>query len=304
MKKKLILTGGSGLLAMNWAAYMRDKYDIILIMHKRIVNLQGVISYKVDIGSVEELTAFFLKIKPNVVIHTAGLTSVETCEKNPSLAYKINVELAANVAIASHGLGIRMIHISTDHLFSGNQKLVIEEESLSPCNIYGITKGEAEKKVIALAPNSLIIRTNFYGWGTSYRKSFSDTIIETLRDQRTIKLFDNVFYTPIITDKLVKLTHDLLEVNAKGIYNIVSDKRVSKYEFGMSVAEVFDLDKSLIIKSYLNEELNLVKRPLDMSLSNHKVSSLLNMVIGDIHDHIKLLKLKEDNPEIIEIKMI
>lgn len=304
MKKTLILTGGSGLLALNWAAGIRNEYDVVLIMHDRVVELNGVRSYKIDLASIDEIRSFFLKMQPYAVIHTAGLTSVETCEKYPDLAYEINVAIAANVAIASSDLGIRMVHISTDHLFSGTHEMTTEDHEVSPCNVYGKTKAEAEIKVVAHAPDALIIRTNFYGWGPGYRKSFSDSIIESLRQNRSIRLFDNVFYTPIIIDKLVFLTHGLINNHAKGTYNIVSDRRVSKYEFGMCIAEIFGLKKNLIIKGYLNEELDLVKRPLDMSLSNQKASSFLNIVIGGIEDHISLLKMNENNPEITEIRTI
>jgi dTDP-4-dehydrorhamnose reductase len=80
---------------------------------------------------------------------------------------------------------IKLVYISTDHLVSGVKPLVTEEEPVSPMNRYAQTKSEAENRVLAISKENLAIRTNFYGWGTSYRDSFSDFIISNLRKGKT-----------------------------------------------------------------------------------------------------------------------
>ena len=135
-----------------------------------------------------------------IVVHAAGMTSVEECEAKPDLARHINVDLAGNVAKACAKLGLPLIHISTDHLFSGEMPFLAETSPVTPVNVYGRTKAEAELQVLEAHPLALVIRTNFYGWGTSYRRSFSDVIIETLRSGRELNLFKDVFYTPILVE--------------------------------------------------------------------------------------------------------
>lgn len=189
----IFITGGSGLLALNWAYLLRNLGPVILGLHSREVFLAGVKQVKVNLDSAGELSRFLKTENIKTVIHTAGLTSVEECEKQPALAYQLNVVLTSNIARVCAELNITLIHISTDHLFSGNQAYLTEEEAISPVNEYGKTKGLAELEVLNHNPNALIVRTNFYGWGTSYRKSFSDFVIDSLRADRPIALFEDVF---------------------------------------------------------------------------------------------------------------
>jgi dTDP-4-dehydrorhamnose reductase len=91
-------------------------------------------------------------------------------------------------------------------------------------------------------------------------------------------------------EKLIQTVHDLLLKKATGIYNVVSDDRVSKYEFGVLIAEKFGFDETLIQKCTLRSETNLVVRPLDMSLSNSKVRELLGRNLGTVKQHLSRLK--------------
>lgn len=302
MKSKIVLTGGSGLLAVNWALSMRENYDIIILLHERVISITGVTAVMVDIGSYEDLKVVLSKFQPDIVIHTAGLTSVEKCEYNPTLANLINVEISANVALVTKQLGIKMVHISTDHLFDGTNPLLSEEIIPSPLNVYGFTKGQAERKVLEAHPLSLVIRTNFYGWGTSYRKSFSDMIIFSLREKKQITLYSDVYYSPIYVYKLISCVHALISRDAKGIFNVVSDSRISKYEFGLIIASEFNLDTSFIREGLLAPNNQIVKRPLDMSLSNQKASTFSGIHIGDVKDHVKLMKLQEQYSSTTEIQ--
>ncbi len=295
MKQVVLITGGSGLLALNWALEMRDEHAIILGFHHRKLHLSGVQSQSVNLDSVDNVTRALDEIMPQVVIHTAGLTNVEQCEADPDLARFTNVEIAANVARACAKRGVRLIHVSTDHLFRGDLPLVDELQPVSPINTYGLTKAEAEQQVLAVHPEALVLRTNFYGWGPSYRKSFSDVIIQSLRSGIELTLFDDVYYTPILIEPLVLASHDLVHLNASGIFNLVADERVSKYEFGLKLAEKFGLEMSLIKRGSLVGHAGLVRRPQDMSLSNQKVCGFLGRKLGSVAQHIEILYQQEQN---------
>ena len=295
MIKKVLITGGSGLLALNWALSMQDRCSIILGLHKRNISLAGIESQQIDLESVDQLARVFETVEPQLVIHTAGLTSVEKCEVNPELAQHINVDLAENVAKACVKLGLPLAHISTDHLFSGEASFVDETCPIEPINVYGRTKGEAESRVLDINPVALVIRTNFYGWGTSYRRSFSDEIIQTLRSGHKMTLFKDVFYTPILVETAAQAVHDLINLKASGIFHIVGDERVSKYEFGRKLEQEFNLDPSMIKPGNIAGNSSLVKRPKDMSLSNQKACKLLDRKLGGVGEHIAKLHYQEQN---------
>jgi dTDP-4-dehydrorhamnose reductase len=295
MKEDILITGGSGLLALNWALTIREKFNVTLGLHDRKINLKDTRSILLDLDSKESLIQVLEALEPQLVIHAAGLTSIEQCESNPTLAKYINVDLTKNLATVCAKLNIPMVYISTDHLFSGNESLVQEDYPVSPVNVYGKTKAEAEACVLDANAKALIIRTNFYGWGTSYRQSFSDMVINHLRTGKKISLFKDIYYTPILVEPLVHTSHELVQKKAQGIFNVVGDDRISKYDFGLKLAREFNLDNDLIVEGKIIDKPSLAARPHDMSLSNQKVSTYLGRKMGGLDEHILKLKTQEVN---------
>jgi len=164
-----------------------------------------------------------------------------------------------------------------------------ESVPVDPVNVYGRTKAEAEVMVLAAHPEALVVRTNFYGWGTSYRRSFSDEILTSLRSGRSVTLFQDVFYTPTLIAPLVGAIEGLLAAGASGIFHVTSDDRVSKLDFGRILASVFELDAGLIQPGLIRDVPTLVARPLDMSLSNSKVRGVLGRAMGTVRAHVEQL---------------
>ena len=227
---KIIITGGSGLLALNWAYFKRDEHKICLFTHTRQVFLPGVHALKVNLLDQSELRRSLAEFRPDLVVHAAGMTNVDECERNQKLTNLANVNTACNVARAARAFGARLIHISTDHIFAGNNAFVTEEEPPRPINVYAQSKLEAEQCVQELDTSALIVRTNFYGWGHRYRQSFSDWIINALRQEKTITMYDDVYYTPTLIDHVVLVAHELIDLGVSGVINVVSEDRVSKYK--------------------------------------------------------------------------
>jgi dTDP-4-dehydrorhamnose reductase len=301
MAVNVLITGGAGLLAVNWALALRDTCAVTLGMHDRVVALNGVQTQKINLESVEDLVRMFESHQVQIVIHAAGLTNVDRCEVQPELARHINVELAANVAKACAKLGLSLIHISTDHLFAGTEALVSEDYPIAPVNVYGLTKAEAEQQVLQAHPTALVIRTNFYGFGPRYRPSFSDVILEALLSGKELTLFRDVFYTPILIKAVAMATHSLVDSKASGIFHVVSDERISKYEFGCKVAREFELDANLIKPGCLADQAKLVTRPHDMSLSNNKLCKQIGRTLGTVAEHIAVLHQQEQSGHAQEI---
>ena len=295
MMKKILFTGGSGLLALNWAATIRDRYSVTMGLHERSVALSGVEAQKIDLESADAVARTLEAEEFDLVIHTAGFTSIEGCEMRPDRARHDNVILARNVARACAAAGKILVHISTDHLFSGNEQLVAENHPVAPQNVYGLTKAEAEFQVLESNPRALVIRTNFYGWGTSYRKSFSDGILDALRSGMEITLFSDVFYTPILIEVLAEAVLELVGMETFGIYHVVCDERLSKHEFGLRLADAFGLNRTLVRPGLFASRKSLVKRPHDMSLSNDKVCKLLGRALDGVDAHIARLRQQEQD---------
>ena len=271
MKPTLLITGGSGLLALNWFLQMRREWDVHLILNRRSIDMPGMTKHWVDLNSVDKIIEKIELVKPNLIVNTAGLTDVEKCEIEPDLAYECNAKISKNVAIASLKTGVKLIHISTDQLYDGAKRFYSETEKPTPINYYGHSKWRAEIFVAEHNPESLILRTNFFGWGPSYRRSFSDWIIDRVGSQEITELFTDVFYTPIYISYLIKVAHQLVEIGQYGVFNVIGRDRVSKYEFGIKLCEALGLDKELIKPGQITGKKYGVRRPLEMTLSNTKL---------------------------------
>ena len=243
--------------------------------------------------SINSLSNDVKKIMPDLVVNAAAMTSIEECEKNPGIAETVNTEIASKLAEVCNHLKIKFVHISSDHFCSGSEKYSSENSEVMPLNSYAKTKYQAELSVQKLNANSLIIRTNFFAWGTFYRKSFSDFVIENLRNNNEIKLFTDIYHTPILVNELVIWINKLIELDEFGVFNIVSSERISKYDFGIKIAKIFNLD-NLLIKScqYEDQEKSII-RPFDMSLSNVKLLNRLQRKMPSLTDQLYSLKRNE-----------
>lgn len=300
MRTKVLFTGGSGLLALNWAAAVAGRYDVVLGLHSRKISVPGMVTEAIHLDDTEVLESDIERLNPGIVIHCAALTNVEECEADPSLADRVNVQLAERLATVCRKKNIRFVFISTDHVYSGKQSMRTEDEPVEVLNEYARSKASAEQAVMHIDSSALIIRTNFYGWGTDYRYSFSDFIISNLRKQLPVFLFEDVFYTPILIEELAHTVMELVEKKASGIFNVVGNERLSKYDFGKRVAEVFELDASLIRPDQFAQRKDLVARPFDLSLSNQKTSKLLNRKFAGVTEGIQ--RLKEQETDRLQVK--
>lgn len=289
LEKRVFITGGSGLLGSQWAALLADSWDVTVGVHQRPISLKGCRSLRFDWSDPGLLHCQLEQLNPDLVIQTSGLTSVEDCEARPGMAYSLNVDLAATVAKFCAIRRCRLIHISSDHLFDGTCSFLREDSQTCPVNTYGRSKATAELEVLAAYPEALVLRTNFFGWGPSYRRSFSDWIIDSLRADKKIDAFDDVFYTPILISTFVTAAMELLRANHSGILHLTGPERLSKYDFALRVARKFRLDASLIRPAQIASASHLVRRPHDMSLSITQAQSLLASRIPSLEEQLCLL---------------
>jgi dTDP-4-dehydrorhamnose reductase len=127
-----------------------------------------------------------------------------------------------------------------------------------------------------------------------YRQSFSDFIIYNLRNQKIIEIFEDVFFTPISIKYLIRAILDLIEIKAFGVFNIVSDESLTKYDFALNISEHFKLNQSLIKKIKFNDK-KLTIRPLDLCLSSKKIKNTINYTIPKLNDQILQLFNEENS---------
>ena len=207
---KILIFGGSGLLGSALRSYfLKNKYNVFTTSNRNKAD------FLINKLSKEKFKKIIQKIRPNIIINCIALTDVDKCEKKISSSILLNANIV-NLIISSIQevkLKSHFIQISTDHVYdkSPSQKKNFEDD-VSLTNIYSITKYLGEK--ISINYNkSTVLRTNFFGWGPSYKASFSDKILNNLSAGKQADLFDDVFYTPISVSSLRKQVMGLVGKN-------------------------------------------------------------------------------------------
>jgi len=288
---RVLVSGVSGLLGLNTAFELRGKHRVHGCWHRHSVTIPGVDAVPVDLADLGTARRVITAVRPDVIVHTAALTDVDRCEDDPEAAFVQNVQIAENVARLATECGARLVHISTDHLFDGTKPMRTETEPVAPLNEYARTKHAAEVAVAAACPSALIVRTNFFGWGSPIRSSFSDWVLEGLRRRRELTMFTDSHFTPILANDLVALVLALLDAGAEGVYHVGGRDRVSKYEFALQLAEAFDCAPDSIRPVEMKAKPLRAPRPQDLSLASDKAAVRLGHPMPGLREALERLRL-------------
>jgi dTDP-4-dehydrorhamnose reductase len=290
---RIIITGGSGLLGINCAIALRDDHEILLLSYSKSVVLRQVESMKVSLDNKDQLSQVVKDWGAQVIIHAAGITNVDYCEKYPDKAYETNVNLVKNVSEIALINNLKLVYISSDHLFDGGSPLYSEIDTPNPLNVYAKSKLMGEEAAKSVNKNCLIIRTNFFGWGSKAKMSFSDWVINSLRSGIEVNGYKDIFHTPIFLNHLSYAIVELIKNDQKGVFNVVGNSRISKYDFIILIAEIFGLDTSMVVKSSYKKTMSSIQRPLNMSLSNALVKNKLHINIPELEQGVLELLAQE-----------
>ena len=295
---RILFTGGSSLLAQAWIKNNNSEHTYVLGQHEKKITSSKHKVVQLAYSDSSILKDQIKSLNLDVIINCIGLTSVEKCEANPKKANFLNNELPSLISKIAYKTNIKFVHISTDQLSNGELSYSNEKTPVKLLNEYAKTKYKGEISILKNNVSALVVRTNFFGLGPDYKLSFSDFIINNLKQGKTSNLFEDVFFTPISVNTLSKQIDLLLASNKSGIYNISSNERISKYHFGLKIAELSGYSTQLIRPISIESLPNLVLRPKDMSLSNHKYTSSLNTTLPSIDAQLdEMLNLEEQNNE-------
>lgn len=269
--KNILFFGASGKLGRHWVENLIKKNNVYANTHinQKLLKSDNLYTIELDSKKPKKIITFCEKNKISIIINCIGLTNVEFCEINPIKATEVNYLIPSNLCKIAKKLKIPIVHISTDMLFNGKSiKKYDEKSKYSPLNIYSKTKVKAEKFLLKYE-KSLIIRTNFFGFSDIKNQTITDKLIHEQKLKKKTFLWDDVYFTPIYIPNLIFFINMLIKKHSKGIYNLSSDKSLSKFAFGLKVVEGI-IKNNKIIPNHFDKK-NFVNRPMNMCLSNDKI---------------------------------
>lgn len=285
--KKILITGASGQLG---ASLQLNNYNII---RTDIILQDDQEHFKVlDITNEEQVNALLEKEKPDVIIHLAAMTNVDGCELNPNQAQLINVLGTEN--LLNHFTG-KFIFVSSDYVFDGEDGPYTEDDDVNPINVYGKTKLEGEASVRKLSNDWVILRTNVvWNIGGNFKASFADWVVDELQSNRHIRIVADQWNNPAWTVDLGNVIETLIQHDANGLYHHGSSRIINRYVFACMIANVYELNSSLI-EPITTKELNQsAQRPLKSGLITKKLENDFNFTPSKTISDIKAAKYQTE----------
>ena len=273
--QRLLITAASGFLGWNLCQAASAQWEVFGTYYSHAVNLAGVTSAKVDLREYKQLKEVFAAIKPDAVIHTAAASKPNYCQENPQASFAINVTASVNIAQLCAEYQIPCAFTSTDLVFDGKNPFYQESDRICPICIYGEQKVAAEQKMLSVYPATAICRMPLmFGSPSPVANSFIQGFINSLKAGKKLNLFVDEFRTPASATTAAQGLLLAIEKQVQGILHLGGIERISRYEFGLLLAEVMKLPQDLIRPGKQADITMIAPRSPDTSLDSSKAFSL------------------------------
>lgn len=223
------LIGSKGMLASEIAAQL-DRHNIQWIGSDREVDITD----KTSVDSFAHRT--FASDSLDWIINCAAYTAVDKAEDDTDTAQKLNADALINICEVAKQYGTQLIHFSTDYVFDGTSSIpYIETDTTNPQSVYGGTKLQGEKNILALLPEHYIIRTAWL-YGKS-GNNFVSTMLRLMNEKETLKVVNDQRGSPTYAVDLAKAILQIIQLNNRryGIYHYSNEGNITWYDFSCEI---------------------------------------------------------------------
>jgi dTDP-4-dehydrorhamnose reductase len=248
---RILILGGTGMLGHKMHEILSHEHDVVSTTRRPLSDLpvdpsaflhKGTVIEKVDASQIEALERVVADVRPDALINCVGVIKQRDAAHFAIPSISINALLPHQLAELCAGRGARLVHFSTDCVFSGAEGDYTEESISDATDLYGRSKflGEVSDE------HALTIRSSIIGRELDH---FGSLVEWFLRQRGQIKGFTHAIYTGVTTSQMALIVSRLLLEQAQltGLYQIASEK-VSKYELLMMLREAFGLEDRIQIE--------------------------------------------------------
>ena len=255
-----LITGGSGQLGIAVSQELGE----------RGILFDTWSSQDLDITQGPIVRDVIAKLSPKVIVNCAAWTDVDGAEENEIQALRVNSDGAENIALAGKVCGAKLIHISTDYVFSGQSKTPWQvDDEINPQSAYGRTKAQGESRVLAeYSQNSSIVRTAwlYSPWGKNFAKTMTKLAI---KGEGAVKVVNDQVGQPT---SAIDLAHQLVELGLStspaGIYHGTNSGQATWFDFAQEIFKLAGADVERVIPVSSSEYPRPAKRPSYSVLSH------------------------------------
>ncbi|MEP5614318.1 MAG: NAD(P)-dependent oxidoreductase, partial [Cyclobacteriaceae bacterium] len=248
---KILITGANGLLGQKLIEHYEVDPMIEVIATGKGANRNREGSYKylsLDITSEAEVSSVIETSLPDVVINTAAMTNVDACEMEKDACWDLNVKAVEYLIKACEASGSKLIHLSTDFIFDGENGPYEEDDWTNPQSHYAQSKLASEELFKKTYIKWAIVRTMLV-YGIAQDMNRSNIILWTkqnLEEGKPISVVNDQWRTPTLAEDLAKGCALVIEKKAEGIFHISGKDTLTPYDMAIQTAAFFKLNPTLI----------------------------------------------------------
>jgi dTDP-4-dehydrorhamnose reductase len=255
-----LITGGSGQLGIAISQELGERGITFLAWGSK----------DLDITKGPTVRDTVSQLSPKVIVNCAARTDVDGAESNEPQASRVNGDGAENLALAAKNCGAKLIHVSTDYVFSGESKTPWNvDDRIDPQSAYGRTKADGELRVLESYPvNSSIVRTAwlYSPWGKNFAKTMTRLALNGDGEVRVVN--DQMGQPTSATDLARQLVELSLSSSPPGIYHGTNSGQATWFEFSQEIFKLSGADVNRVFPVSSSEYLRPAKRPSYSVLSH------------------------------------
>lgn len=236
---RVLITGATGQLGTELAKALQSGQTVLGELSAVYTDseVNTVTHQTLDIANRHAVDAWFANHAPyDIVINAAAQTNVDGCEKAEAQAYRVNAHGPENLALAVNRTGGKLVHVSTDYVFAGNESTPRREtDAVCPVSAYGRTKLAGEKLALDACPKTFVVRTAWlYG---AQGKNFVKTMLRLAHNDGIIKVVNDQQGSPTNAADLADAILRLAITEDYGIYHAVNAGVCSWYDFACRIVD-------------------------------------------------------------------
>jgi len=239
---------------------------------------------ELDICDKAAVSAFVEQNAIELIVNCAAYTNVDKAEEDEATAMKINADALGVLG----SQGVKVIHVSTDYVFSGDEHVPCREtDPVAPRTAYGRTKYEGEKRLLAENPDAVILRTAWLY--SSFGNNFVKTMIKLGREKEQLGVVFDQIGTPTYAADLAAAIFTVIEspVWHAGIYHFTNEGVCSWFDFTIAIHELAGI-KNCQVRPILSEEYQYkTPRPHYSVLDKSKFKKTFNASIPHWMDGLR-----------------
>jgi dTDP-4-dehydrorhamnose reductase len=242
-------------------------------------------SEDLDVTDQDAVNRIVSHVQPSVIINCAAYTAVDKAESEPDQARLLNAIVPGRLASVCARKSIKLVHYSTDYIFGGTKADAqhypngfTEEQTANPQNVYGQTKWDGERAIIASGCEHLTIRVSWLCG--RFGNNFVKTMLRIGKERDVIKVVDDQIGCPSFADSVVANSLALIESGHNGVYHLASKGKISWADFAQEIMLQSGLNTT--IERIASEEYPTeAKRPYYSLLNTDKASNVKGVIVDD-----------------------